>query len=143
MVYATVSDVLDRWISSTLPPDNKVIEKYLTDASLLIDSDPDIYPPVSDRIDTEPGLRDRVGLVCVRMVMRCLSNPDNVRQMSEGASPYSASVTYGAETLGGLELTDKDREALRPRGWGSRRVVSVGPVFDGQDRGGWPCEPVL
>lgn len=137
MVYATVQDVLDRWISSQLPPDSKVIEKYLGDAQMLIDGDPDIYPPVASRIDSEPGLRERAALVCVRMVIRCLSNPDNVRQMQEAATPYSASITYGAETLGGLELTDKDRAMLRPPGWGARRVVSVGPVFDGATKGGF------
>lgn len=128
MVYASVDDVKGRWISSSLLPDEDVIRAYLEDASTLIDSDPLISPPVAARVSSEPGLASKAKLVCIRMVLRCLTNPDQVRSGSHGTGPFSDTITYATETLSGsVGLTDEDRALLNG---GGRRIGSVLPRTD-------------
>ncbi|MBD3689871.1 hypothetical protein H8R18_01290 [Nanchangia anserum] len=126
MVYADVADVHGRWVASAIPPDDDVIARYLEDATALIDADAKITPPVAERLGIEPGLDVRARIVCVRMVMRCLTNPDQVRSRAETDGPYSGTLTYATETLAGaLAVTDDDRALLSPRKRG--RVSSILP----------------
>lgn len=111
MTYAHVQDVLNRWIASSLPPSQETITAYLEDATDLIDSE---FPTLAHRITTDTVLARRAKIVATRMVMRVLTNPDQLRTSMETTGPFSGSVTYAAETLNGLYLSDEDRALLSP-----------------------------
>lgn len=129
MAYATVQDVLDRWISSVMPPDNAVIEKYVDDASALLDADRELVN-LAERTKNDDVLSHKVRMVVSRMVLRCLTNPDNIRATNETSGPFTGSITYATETLGGLYVSDSDRDllkdAIRPA-----KVSMAAPLVDG------------
>lgn len=130
MVYADVADVKARWIATTPPPADEVIRAYLEDATALIDADTKITPPVAERLDTEPTLAARARIVAARMVMRLLTNPDQIRSTSETDGPFSGTLTYATETLSGaLGLTDADRALLSPM---RRKVSTIMPYIERQ-----------
>ena len=123
--YATAQDILSRWIASTLPPDETVISSYLADASVLMDAE---FPDLAQRVKSDPATRARAAVVARRMVMRVLTNPDQIRQVNETSGPFSGGVTYAAETLNGLYLSDEDRAvgltSTHPAGLGHRPHTS-------------------
>lgn len=112
--WASIADLRARWIASTYQPDDAVIETFLEDASVIIDS---AYPDLRDRAkqDTSGVVAARARLVCCRMVMRVLTNPDMLRSVQDTTGPFSGGVTYAAETLSGLYLSAEDRALLSER----------------------------
>ena len=109
MPYATADDVIRRWIASTLPPDKETITGYLEDATVLIDAE---FPDLAARAAANPVIAARAAVVARRMVMRVLTNPDQLRSTSETTGPFSGGVTYATETLTGVSLPDGDRAPL-------------------------------
>lgn len=109
MTYATPDDVKSRWIGSTPPGSDTLIQTYLDDAEVLILAE---FPDLPERVAATPTLQARVRLVEVRMVTRALKNPDSIRQVGSTTGPFNEQYTYGAETLGGLTLDEDDRSLL-------------------------------
>lgn len=107
--YAGVDDVKTRWIASTLPPANSVIEEFLSEAAVIIDAE---YPMLRKQVSGNKDLQERLRLVSARMVIRAIQNPDRVRQVQETTGPFSGGVTFAAETLGDMRLTVDDRAIL-------------------------------
>lgn len=108
-LYATAQDVRDRWIASTLPPDDAILEKYLYEAALIIDAE---YPHLRKQSATDPDLTERLKIVSARMVTRAVQNPDRVRQIQESTGPFTGGMTYDAATLGDMRLTPDDTAIL-------------------------------
>lgn len=127
VAYAQHKDIAARWIASTLPPDTEVINGYLEDATILIDAE---FPDLRQRIATDPSgsIRNRARLVCCRMVLRVLTNPDQVRQVQDTTGPFSGSVTYAAETLAGLYLSDDDRALLSAGPARTQQAFTIDPT---------------
>lgn len=122
-------DVLARWVASTPPPDDGVVTQYLADAEELLAVE---FPLLQSRAREDPVFARRAKLAICRMVLRTLSNPDNVRSIQDTTGPFSGSVTYGSETLGGLEVTDAERAILDPARTRRKRrqhVFSIGPAL--------------
>lgn len=108
-VWATIDDVLGRWIGDDAPCDAASLEAWITDAETLILAE---YPDIQDRIDDETLSLDRVRLVVARMVTRVFRNPTGTRQHQETTGPFSGSITYGGDDPGGLWLTAEERALL-------------------------------
>lgn len=123
--WATVHDVTSRWIASTMAPQDEVVSAYLDDASELIDAE---FPDLRARAARAPQVGRRARLVCVRMVMRVLTNPDMVRSVQDTTGPFSGGVTYAAETLSGLYLSDDDRALLRPDPARTQQAFTIDPT---------------
>ncbi len=109
MGYADISDVKDRWISSRELPSDSIVSAYLMDASVILDA---TFPSLADKVANEPVVAARAKMVCANMVYRALSNPDKIRQVSEGIGPESGSITYSSEGQGGLRITAQDRDLI-------------------------------
>lgn len=125
-IFATVEDVRSRWIASSIMPERETVQAYLEDASMIMAAE---YPQLQANCESDSECARRARLVCSRMVMRVLTNPDQHRQVQETTGPFAGTVTFGAETLGGLMLTQEDRALLAKAP--SRRVFSIAPVgFD-------------
>ncbi|MDK8236792.1 hypothetical protein [Actinomyces urogenitalis] len=135
--YATAQDILSRWIASTLPPDETVISSYLADASVLMDAE---FPDLAQRVKSDPATRARAAVVARRMVMRVLTNPDQIRQVNETSGPFSGGVTYAAETLNGLYLSDEDRALLSASPARTQQAWAIDPTPAPTTT---PDEPVL
>lgn len=107
--YATTQDVLDRWIASSLPPEKAVLEKYLREASLIIDSE---FPHLRAFSENDETLLEKLRIVSSRMVIRAVLNPDRLRQVQDTTGPFSGSFTLATETLGDMRLTADDKAIL-------------------------------
>ena len=125
MPYATADDVIRRWIASTLPPDKETITGYLEDATVLIDAE---FPDLAARAAANPVIAARAAVVARRMVMRVLTNPDQLRSTSETTGPFSGGVTYATETLNGLYLSDEDRALLSAVPTRTQIAFSIDPT---------------
>ena len=119
---AEPQDVVARWISSTPVPDTETIRQYLADAQELLAAE---FPKLEVKALASIVYKRRAKIVLCRMVLRALTNPDSVRYVQETTGPFSGGITYGAETLGGLQVTDSDRAILNPPK--RQKVSSVGP----------------
>lgn len=106
-----IVDIEKRWISSLPLPTPTIIETYIEDASVLIEIH---YPNIHERLQTERGLDKRIKIAVSQMVIRALQNPDKIRQQQETAGSFSGGVTYGKETLTGLEITEAEKRLLAP-----------------------------
>lgn len=125
-LLATIQQVKNRWISTDIPPSDEIIEQYIRDACLLLESQ---APNIVGQTQDDENVKARVELVICTMVIRALSNPDKIRQLQESTGPYSGGVTFGTETLGGLEVTKEDMKILFPR---KRTIGVVSPLGMGQ-----------
>lgn len=120
--YATAADVRGRWIASSLPPDDTILEKYLYEATLIIDAE---YPQLRKQSATDPDLLERLKIVASRMVTRTVQNPDRIRQIQEGAGPFTEGMTYDAATLGDMRLTADDVAILMGGSYRSGKAFTV------------------
>lgn len=118
-------DVVARWISSSPVPDTETIRQYLADAQELLATE---FPRLEVEAENSVVYRRRAKIVLCRMVLRALSNPDSVRHVQETTGPFSGGITYGTETLGGLQVTDAERAILAPPK--RQTVFTVGPQLE-------------
>jgi hypothetical protein len=111
LTWTTPADVTDRWLGSELDVTNDQIERLLEDAEDTVLRE---FPDLPERVDVIPGGVPlvRVQKVVSRMVIRLLRNPEGLRQVQEGAGPYTENRTYGGAQPGELFLTDEDRAEL-------------------------------
>lgn len=84
------------------------------------------YPQLEANCEADEDCANRARMVCARMVIRVLTNPDQHRQVQDTTGPFSGSITFGVETLGGLTLTQEDRALLAKAP--ARRVFSIAPA---------------
>jgi hypothetical protein len=120
-MWATVEDVLGRWIGDDAPCDAARIQAWIADAETVILAE---FPNIQARIDDETLSLDRVRLVVARMVTRAFRNPTGTRQRQETTGPFTGSVTYSGDNPGDLWLTDEERGLLGLSG-GSQQAFTV------------------
>lgn len=124
--YAVFDDVEARWVSSVFIPSPAVVNAYLADATMVMDAE---LPTLRAMTDSDTEARDRATFICARMVIRVLSNPDQVRSTQDATGPFSESVTYSTESLAGLTLTAQDKRFLMGPSWSNTcRAFEIDPL---------------
>lgn len=124
--YAVFDDVETRWVSSVFIPAPEVVNAYLADATMVMDAE---LPTLRAMTDSDKEAKDRATFICARMVIRVLSNPDQVRSTQDATGPFSESVTYSAESLAGLTLTAQDKRFLMGPSWSDTgRAFEIDPL---------------
>lgn len=129
LIWTTPADVTDRWLGSELDVTNDQIERLLEDAEDTVLRE---FPDLPERVDVIPGGVPlvRVQKVVARMVIRLLRNPEGLRQVQEGAGPYTENRTYGGAQPGELFLTDEDRAELGNTRDGRAFTIDQAPPGD-------------
>ena len=120
-LWATVDDVLGRWIGDDAPCDAALIEAWIADAETLILAE---FPTIQDRLEAGTITLDRLRLVVARMVTRAFRNPTGTRQRQETTGPFTGSITYGGDHPGDLWLTAEER-ALLGGGSGTQQAFTI------------------
>ena len=136
-MWASVDDVLNRWIGDDAPCDAARVEAWIADAEVLLLAE---YPDLVERIAAEATLGDRVRLVIARMVTRAFRNPNGTRQYAETTGPFTTSRTYGGDTPGDLWLTDDERALLGGAG-GAQRAFTINTINTSGYPWGWWSGP--
>lgn len=111
--WTTPADVTGAWIGEGAPTDTTLIQTWIDKAEREIRRQ---VPDIQDRIDAEApktDLKNDAVDVVVAMVTRKFRNPESIRQTNVTTGPYTASKTFGGDTPGELELTDKDLAKLQ------------------------------
>jgi hypothetical protein len=130
-VVVTADDVISRWVGSN-PPDLVAVGAFIEDASTLVRFEfPDIEARIDADLDDGGVPSEQVRLVIVRVVLRALRNPDNVRSRSDG--PFS--TTYAGDNPGDLWLTDDERAMLSGQRRTGGRAFTVDPTPAGAGTG--------
>lgn len=115
--WTTPSDILDAWIGDDAPDDEALVQAWIGRAERMIRRE---VPTLRARVDAgmEPDLLDTIRDVVAAVVTRVLRNPAGHRTIagSTTTGPFAGneSITFGGENPGALELTRKERDALRP-----------------------------
>jgi hypothetical protein len=111
LLWTAPADVRDRWVGDApLDATDAQLSTLLEDAEDTVLRE---FPDLPDRVDAEGGIPElRVRKVVARVVIRHLRNPEGLRQVQEGAGPYTENRTYGGVEPGALYLTDADRAEL-------------------------------
>lgn len=128
LTWTTPADVTDRWLGSDLDVTNDQIERLLEDAEDTVLRE---FPDLPERVGVSGGVPlVRVQKVVARMVIRLLRNPEGLRQVQEGAGPYTENRTYGGAQPGELFLTDEDRAELGNTREGRAFSIDQSPAED-------------
>ena len=131
--WAIPSDVIDSWVGDGAPTtaDTALITRWIAKAERKLRADlPDLAGRLAET-PPEPDLAENVTDVIVAMVTRVLRNPEGVRTRQEAEGPFSASITFGGDTPGGLYVTDDELALLSPRRAGQKAfTVTPGQFSD-------------
>ena len=123
-MYTNINDIKKRWIATTPICEDKQIEIYIQDAEQLIFLE---YPQAQEQI-VQPAYLQRFITAVSQMVIRVLQNPDKIRQMQESAGSFSGGITYGTETLKGMEITKKERVLLENNNKKNNSLITLAPA---------------
>ena len=107
------SDVTGAWIGEGAPTSDTLIQTWIDKAERAIKL---AVPDIQTRITAESpatDLLDTTKDVVVAMVTRVFRNPESIRQTNITTGPYTASKTYGGDTPGEFEPTDKELAKLQ------------------------------
>lgn len=144
-MWTTPEDVQDAWIGEGVPMDDTQVAVWIAkaereirfrvpDLQSRIDAEAQLFPPVTDLLDTA---RD----VVVSMVTRVFRNPDGIRQRNTTTGPFTESATYGGDVPGGLGLTDDELaklQGVRSRGAFTVSLIpETSPFYAPPPFGGW------
>lgn len=121
--WATVEDVLDRWVGGGQPTDEDLVNALLADAETVIRAE---YPRIQERIDAETLSLDTVKLVAVRMVTRVLRNPENLTYWQQNTGPFGQGKNYGSGNTD-IWMTTDEKNLLRPSEKGKAFSVNSAP----------------
>lgn len=130
-MYASADDVLERWLGGN-PPTEDVIDTFIFDAETLVNFE---FPDLAAAVEAEDIPAGQVRFVVCQMVIRALSNPNNLRSTSEGIDSYSRTVTYAGDDPGSLWLTDQERVLLTNAGFSSQTAFTIDPTPIDADTG--------
>lgn len=118
--YATPAQIRALWMGSEQLPSDEVIQAWIEQAEALIMIE---VPTLIDRLtdDLDGSWAKRTAFVETQMILNVMRNPDGVRQRTQTAGAYTASTTFGSETITQLlDLTPAHRAILA--GGGNRHV---------------------
>ena len=132
MAWTQAEDILNDWIGDDKPVGEEVtINRWIARAERLIRRE---FPDIESRVGSvdELDLLDTIKDVTSALVTRVLRNPEGYRQTSRTDGSFTGSVTFAGDTPGGLEMTQAERDSLKPPGSsraGGAFSIQVGPVF--------------
>lgn len=107
-MWASFSDIADRWIGGDLPADQTTVELLIADAEQVILAE---YPGIQARIDAETLPLGRVTMVVAAMVSRVLRNPEGLSMWQQATGPFSQGRSF-TEAATGIFMTDQEEELL-------------------------------
>lgn len=136
--WATVDDVLSRWVGEDQPSDLGLVGWIIEDAETVIAAE---FPGIAERIGGGDLPVERIRLVVARMVTRALRNPEGVRTRQEGTGPFTGSVTFGGDNPGDLWLTDDEMGLLRPSGRHRQRAFTINTISTPEPGPPWWVTP--
>ncbi|WP_155295529.1 hypothetical protein [Rhodococcoides fascians] len=143
--YASPQYVLDLWIGADKPTSSELVQRYLTEAEVLLLNDRELSD-LEDRLESDEEGAKLIPLMAIaerRMVTRAMKNPDNQRQVNTTTGPYTDSVTLASESFAGLEVTSEEYRLLAKkssRGAGTASTLPSG-VPDHPLVGAWVNGP--
>lgn len=120
--WATLADVVDRWVGPGAPNDEVLVDALILDASNVILAE---FPLIQDRIDGSALSADTVKLVVCRMVTRVLRNPENLTYSQQATGPFSQGRNFGGDR--DIWLTAEERAMLAPEGRGKAFSFNIAP----------------
>lgn len=120
-VWATVQDVLDRWVGGDAPEDEDLIQAILDDSETVIRS---VYPGIQARIDDETLSADSVKLVAVRMATRVLRNPENLNMWMQVTGPFTQQRSFTEQDIW---MTPQEKQMLAPMISGKAFEIDTAP----------------
>lgn len=123
MAWATFADVTDRWVGSSAPTDEQLVEALIGDAEAVILSE---FPAIQTRIDAGTLPLRLVTLVVCAMVSRVLRNPENLTYWQQQTGPFGQARNYGSSVTG-LNMTDDEEEMLAPKKRGKAYEINQAP----------------
>lgn len=122
-MWATSSDVLDRWVGADKPSDTDLVSKLIDDAEAIVLSE---YPKIQDRIDAGTLNENVLIMVVTEMVSRRLRNPEGLSYLQQMTGPFSQGKSYaGAQT--GIYLSPDEVRLLAPNRGGKAFEVNLAP----------------
>lgn len=104
--YATAADLVATWRPLS-DEETTAADKLCADASILLRRE---YSDLDERIAEDENVGDLARMAVEQMVLRFMRNPDAYGQ--ESIVNWAAS--HGANSTGVLEVTEAERELLRP-----------------------------
>lgn len=122
MSWTTPEDILDRWVGSSAPTDEDLLQALINDAEAIILAE---YPKIQERItDAELSL-EVVKMVVSRMVTRVLRNPDMATYLQQVTGPFSQAKNFGTDSLD-IWMTENEKQLLAPKRKGKAYEVDQG-----------------
>lgn len=106
--WATVTDVLDRWVGTDAPDDTDLVQAILDDSEVVVLS---VYPGIQARIDSGEVSADAVKVVVVRMTTRVLRNPENLNSWMQVTGPFSQQRSFSDSDIW---MTAQEKQMLAP-----------------------------
>jgi len=119
--WATVQDVLDRWVGDDVPEDTSLVQAILDDSEVVVLS---VYPGIQTRIDAGDLSAASVKVVVVRMTTRVLRNPENLRSWMQVTGPFSQQRSFSDSDI---FMTAQEKQMLAPAIAGKAFEIDTAP----------------
>lgn len=122
MSWTTPQDILDRWVGSSAPTDEDLLQALINDAEAIVLAE---YPKIQERINDAELSLEVVKMVISRMVVRVLRNPDMATYLQQVTGPFSQAKNFSAESLD-IWMTENEKHLLAPKRRGKAYEVDQG-----------------
>lgn len=122
-MWTTFDDVSSRWVGSTFPGDEMLVNALISDAEEIISAE---FPRIQERINNESLSINTVKLVVSRMVSRLLRNPEGLSSYQQTTGPFSIGRNYGSSSTD-VWLSNEERALLSPSNSGKAFSVDLAP----------------